>query len=472
MADAPFRSALECGDAIARKEVNPVEVLDAYLARVDRLDPELNAFCLRDDERARADARAAADALLAEPDARRSPFFGVPIPIKDLHDAAGWPTTHASFGSSPDPAPADALPVGRLRAAGMVFMGKTTTPELGTIALTESERFGVSRNPWDPSRTPAGSSGGAAAAVAVGMAPIAHGSDGGGSIRSPSSVCNLVGLKPSRHRITSEVEVYHGGATQGVLTRTVADTAAALDVLAVFDPGAWNNAPAPARPFRQEVGADPGRLRVAMCIDNALGLPYDQAVADGVRHTASLLAELGHEVVERTDVWPDPELFLDGFMTVWNTGSADLELTTLEPLNRALREAGEATSSIRYVEAVMTLQRECRKIVGRWGADWDLLLIPTIGIEPPPVGMCWEGYPEDPLAPMALNMPMGLYTAPFNIAGLPAISVPTYVTEGGLPIGSQLVGPPWRDDLLIRVASQLEEVVGWPDRWPPMAAVA
>ena len=444
-------------------------MLDAYLERVDRFDPTLNAFCLRDDDRARADARAAAETIAAEPDAVRSPFFGVPIPIKDLHDVAGWPTTHASLGSSSDPVAADALPVARLRAAGMVFMGKTTTPELGTIALTESERQGVTHNPWDPARTPAGSSGGAAAAVAVGMSPIGHGSDGGGSIRSPSSVCNLVGLKPSRNRITSEVEVYHGGATQGVLTRTVADTAAALDLLAVFDPGAWNNAPPPARPYRQEVGAEPGRLRVAMCIDNALGLPVDPAVADGVRRTAALLEAAGHEVVERDDVWPDPEPFLLGFMTIWNTGSAGHGLTQLEPLNQALRDAAELTSSLQYAESVMSLQAQCRGIASRWTTDWDLLLIPTIAIEPPLVGMCWEGYPEDPMAPMTHVMPMGIYTAPFNMAGLPAINVPTHVTDAGLPIGSQLVGGPWRDDLLIRVASQLEELVGWADRWPEMA---
>ena len=458
----PHRSALDAGAAIARRDVSPLELLDSYLAAVDRLDPVLNAFCLRDDDRARADARRLGDELVAAPGAPRSPLFGVPIPIKDLHDVEGWPTTHGSMGTTDDPRPADDVPVARLRAAGMVFMGKTTTPELGTIAVTESERLGTTRNPWDPAHTPAGSSGGAAAAVASGMAPIAHGSDGGGSLRSPASACNLVGLKASRNRIPETVESLLGTATQGVVSRTVADTAAALDILSAFDPCAWNNAPPPARPFLDEVGADPGHLRVAVCFDNALGYDVDPSVAAAAAHTAALLADAGHDVVEwaGAKVWPDPERFLDGFMAVWNTGSAGVPTDRLEALNRALRDSAEATSSITFAESVRILQGLAREVCGRWGPDWDLLVTPTMAIEPPEVGAAWAGYPDDPMAPLAFVMPMGVFTAPFNVCGLPAISVPTTLAPSGLPIGTQLVAGPWRDDVLIRVASRLEEQVG------------
>ena len=193
------------------------------------------------------------------------PFAGVPMLIKDLNDVAGWPTTFASKASDGSPRPADSLPVARLRSAGFVFSGKSTTPEFGTIPVTESDRLGRTRNPWDPDRTPGGSSGGAAAAVAAGALPVAHASDGGGSIRIPSSCCGLVGLKPSRHRVTNDVTTMIAASTQGVVARTVADQAAVLDVMAGPDRGAWEVAPPLARPLAAEVGTPPGRLRVPGC---------------------------------------------------------------------------------------------------------------------------------------------------------------------------------------------------------------
>jgi len=466
-----FRSAVDLGEAIARREVSPLEALDAYLERVERFDPELNAFCLRDDDRARADARRVGEALIADPDALRSPLYGVPIPIKDLHDAQGWPTTHGSWGSSPDPVEADDLPVGRLRAAGLVLMGKTTAPELGTISFTESDRLGITRNPWDTTRTPAGSSGGAGAAVAVGMAPIGHASDGAGSIRSPASVNNLVGLKPSRNRITTQAEILTGGATQGVVSRTVADTAAALDIMSAFDPGAFNNAPPPARPYLAEVGADPGRLRVAVAVEGAIPTVIEPGVRDAVAIAAKWMAELGHEVVEREDVWPDPGQFIDGFFKVWGTGSSGsgVDPEKMEPLNKALREQGTALGSIDYVDALISIQLLARNWAGRWGQDWDVLLTPTIGVEPPLVGACWEGAELDPTLPLMNCFPMGVYTAPFNLSGFPAISLPVHVTDSGLPIGVQIAAGPFDDALLIRLGSQLETAIGWADLWPAMA---
>jgi len=457
-------SALDVAAAIRAREVSPSEVLDHYLGQVDRLDPHLNAFAFRDDERARADARAADD-LVASAAAEDLPAFcGVPIPIKDLYDVAGWPTSNGSRAGSDEPASDDELSVGRLRGAGFVLMGKTTAPELGTISCTESMRFGPTRNPWNQGHTPGGSSGGAAAAVASGMAPIAHASDGGGSIRIPASCTGLVGLKPSRNRITGLTEKLTGGATCGVLTRTVADTAAALDVMAVFDPGAWNLAPAPARPYTREVGAAPGSLRIRVCTDNVLGVPLDDACSAAIWRTADLLRGLGHEVVEGPPEWPDPGEFLTGFLTVWNTISAGERLTDpalLEPHNVANRTEAEATGSIAYVESEHMLQRSSRAFTPQFGRDFDVLVTPTMAVEPPEVGSVWAGMEDDPTAPVNNCIPMAVYTAMFNVTGLPALSLPVHVADSGLPVGVQFAAPPWQDDLLIRLGSQVEAASPW-----------
>ncbi len=463
-------TALEVAAAIRAKEVSPVEVLDGYLAEVDRLDPELHAFSLRDDERARADARAAAEAITGTPADELPPFLGVPLPIKDLNDVAGWPTTHGSEASSPDPAAADGLEIGRLRRAGFVFMGKTTTPELGAISCTESTRFGPTRNPWDPDRTPGGSSGGAAAAVASGMAPVAHASDGGGSIRIPASCTGLVGLKPSRNRVTSDVESLASASTSGALCTTVADSAALLDVLTELDTGAWNVAPPPARPFADEVGADPGRLRVLVAVDNALGIPPAPACVDATRSAADLLSDLGHDVREGSPHYPDPGAFLVGFLTVWATISAAQGLVDpdrMEAHNLASRAQAQATDSLTYVEALAQLQAASREFTSQFGRDFDVLVGPTMAIEPPPVGSVCAGIEDDPNAPVANSTPMAAYTALFNVSGQPAISLPLHVSVDGLPVGVQFAAPPWQEALLIRLASQIEAARPWaplPDR--------
>jgi amidase len=335
--DLPFTSATELASAIRAKEVSPVDVLQTYLERVDRFDPVLNAFVFRDDDRALADARAAADRLANESIDDLPPLFGVPVPIKDLEDVAGWPTTLGSFAAADDPRPTDSFAVARLRAAGAVLMGKTTTPEFGTVSFTESDRLGVTRNPWNPEHTPGGSSGGAAAAVASGMAPIAHGSDGAGSIRIPSSCCNLVGLKPGRHRVTQEFESMAGGVTSGVLARTVADAALGLDVLAVRDPYGWNMAPPLERSFREEATMDPGRLRVRMSIPSPLGLPVEPTVEAATRRLADQLAALGHEVTEDEPRWPDVGEVYEAFLVMWSTGAATFDLANpdrVEPHDR------------------------------------------------------------------------------------------------------------------------------------------
>ncbi|MGB6056698.1 MAG: amidase [Microthrixaceae bacterium] len=464
-----FNSALECAAAIRTKSVSPVEVLDHYLAEVDRLDPKLNAFSLRDDERARADAAAAAEVIANTPADDLPPFIGVPIPIKDLSNVEGWLTSMGSNAVPEVPAVEDDLPIARLRDAGFVLMGKTTTPEFGSISMTESQRFGATRNPWNPDFTPGGSSGGAGAAVASGMAPIAHGSDGGGSIRIPASCNGLVGLKASRHRITDRTSPMVGASTSGVLARTVADSAALLDVMALLDCGAWSNSPAPQRPWAHEVGVDPGKLRIRVAQTNALGMPVAPSCSQAASETADLLADLGHEVTETDPEWPDAGGFLSAFLTVWSTITASndgLAPDRLEPHNRASHSQAMATSSIEYAKAVLTLQRASRSVVGQFGRDFDVLVTPTMAIEPPRVGSIWIGAEDDASMPVMNAAPMAAFTAMFNVTGQPAISLPLATTDAGLPIGVHFISSPWQEAQLIRLASQIESERPWADRWP------
>lgn len=464
-----FDSALDAAAAVRRKEVSPSELMDHYLAEVDRLDPQLNAFAFRDDDRARAWAAESTEMVARTPADELPPFAGVPIPIKDLDDVAGWPTTFGSRGTPTGPAAEDVPEVARLRAAGFVVMGKTTTPEFGTVSMTESERLGITRNPWNTDHTPGGSSGGAAAAVASGMAPIAHASDGGGSIRIPASCNGLVGLKASRNRITGLVESVFGASTVGVESWTVADTAAALDALAAYDTGSWNLAPPPARPYAQEVGVDPGRLRILVTPDNAIGVPVDPACVAAVEAAASLLESLGHEVVTDGLTYPDPGKFLEGFLSAWTTLSAGVPVVdedVLEPHNRANRAQARALDAMSMVEAVQSLQLLSRRFVEQFGTAFDVLVTPTMAVEPPQVGTVWAGMDDDPMAPLFNCTPMAAYTAVFNVTGQPAISLPLHTAPSGLPVGVQFAAGAWQEDLLVRLASQVEAAAPWSDRRP------
>src|SRR5262245_38005506 len=317
----PFISAVELAAAIRRKEVSPVEVADYYLDRMDELDPRLNAFCHRADDDVRKAASASADELVraASPD-DLPPFHGVPLPIKDLVDVAGWPTTHGSAGASCVPAAASDPVVQRFVDAGFVLLGKTTTSEFGTVPFTESEALGISRNPWDPERTPGGSSSGAGAAVAAGMAPIAHGGDGGGSIRIPASCTGLVGLKPTRGLVTGDTVEVEGLGTNGVVTRSVADTAAVLDVLARHDPAAWWSPPNRTGSFADAmIAAAPAGLRVGVLVDPPIdGLPVDAACTAAVDATLRTLEAAGHHVVDSPVPLPSTDELIGAFTTIWN----------------------------------------------------------------------------------------------------------------------------------------------------------
>ncbi len=467
-----FCSALELADAIRNKKISPVEVVDSYLDRIDRLNVDLNAVTWRRDDEVRKEAREAEAALMRGE--ARGPFFGVPVPIKDLTDVAGWPITFGSRAALDRVATVTAAVVAALERAGCLLLCRTNTPEFGILPVTENQAYGATRNPWDLSRTPGGSSGGAAACVAAGLAPMAHGNDGGGSIRIPASCCGLVGLKPSRGRVSwgpLVCDVMHGGAVEGVLTRTVADTAAVLDVISQPDPLAWYNAPAPERPFREEVGASPGRLRIAFTTEAPTGVPVAPECIEAVKRTAALLEDLGHDVFEGKPDWPEAGEILPAFLAVWNTGLAYWDVSDwdrVEPLSAAMREQAMATDSISYVQALARLQMMSRRIVASWGRDFDVLVTPTIAIVPPEIGMLYEGAEDDPLLPIMKAGDMAAFTPLFNVTGQPGISLPLHWTDAGVPVGVQFVGGPWAEAELIRLASQLEEAVPWRERRPPV----
>src|SRR3954468_17055048 len=273
----PSTPALELAAALRRRELSAVELLDACLEAVDARNGDVNAIVWRDDEAARASARHADEQLARGGDAA---FLGVPIPIKDLTPVAGWPVTYGSHGAPAGVSEEGELTTEALRRAGFVLCGRTNTPEFGPLTVTENLHYGVTRNPWDLERTPGGSSGGAAAAVASGMFPLAHATDGGGSIRIPAACCGLVGLKPSRGRVPRRAQGWLGGVVEGAVTRTVADTAAVLDILSGPDPRSWYNAPAPDRPFLEEAGREPARLRIGLMDHGPNGLPIDPTCAE------------------------------------------------------------------------------------------------------------------------------------------------------------------------------------------------
>jgi amidase len=471
----PFTPAVELAAAIRRMEASPVEVVDVYLERMDELDPCLNAFCHRADDDVRKAAAEAADAVVwaASPEDLR-PFHGVPLPIKDLLDVAGWPTTHGSAGASRAPAVASDPVVQRFVAAGFVLLGKTTTSEFGTVPFTESDALGISRNPWDPDRTPGGSSSGAGAAVAAGMAPIAHGGDGGGSIRIPASCNGLVGLKPTRGLVTNGAVDAEGLATNGVLTRTVCDTAAALDVLARHDPAAWWSPPTRRTTFATTMTMEaPTGLRIGVLADSPVaGIHVDPACAFAVDVTLRALEALGHHIIDTPLPLPPPDELIAAFTTIWNVGGAGIPLADpdrVEPHNRALRAAARTIDSWTYVEGVRTTQHLSRRIVEDFVTSFDLLVTPTMACLPPPVG-AWRTGSNDPLMALHNSYPMAVFTSLFNVTGQPTISVPIHHDDAtGLPVGVQLVAAPWREDLLLHAARSLELAHPWTDRRPPVS---
>jgi len=465
----PTTPALELAAALRKREVSALELLESCLAAVDARNPELNAVIWRDDEAARAAARAADERLDAGEEA---PFLGVPIPIKDLTAVAGWPLTYGSEGAPEGPSEESELVVDALRRAGFVLCGRTNTPEFGPLTVAENSRYGITRNPWDSERSSGGSSGGASAAVAGGLFPIAHANDGGGSIRIPAAYTGLVGLKSSRGRVPRLAQTWMGAVVEGVVTRTVADTAAALDATAGPDPLAWNNTPPPTRPFAEEVGATPGRLRIGLMAEAPLGIPTDPACTEAARSAGALLEELGHEVVEAEVATVSQEL-IESFITMTAGGLADydgVDWEKVEPHNRHGYEAAtKGVSAYDYVVAVRKLEKLSRQEVAHWGRDFDVLLTPTSAILPPLAGSVLAAQHAAPEQPVFETVASVSFTAFGNITGLPSISLPLHWSAEGLPVGTMLTGAPFDEATLIRLAAQLEAARPWADRLAPAA---
>jgi len=454
-------------------ELSAREVVTDALERIEALEPTLNAFVEVDAE----GALASADAI--EPGDER-PFAGVPIAIKANVPVAGLPMTFGSRFLADHRPGHNAYLVRRLQEAGFVILGITNMPEFGILPTTEPRHTGPTRNPWDPERTPGGSSGGAAAAVASGMLPVAHGNDGGGSLRIPASCCGLVGLKPSRGRVSRGPDLGDSYlASDGVLTHTVAETALLLDVLAGYEVGDATWAPRPVEPYATSIRRDPGRLRVAMTADNALEAEVDPECVRGMRETGELLSSLGHDVVEAAPSLPGRDtlrIFTAVFGPAISLGVAYGEMLAgrppaedeIEPLSRALSDMSRSMTSVEYLAALAQLQALARGVVAFF-AEYDVLLTPALAERPLPIGEC-DGLGEHPMEDFARSGRFTPYTALFNVTGQPAISVPAGFGDDGLPTNAQIIGKPLGEDTLLQLAAQLEAARPPAGRRPALAS--
>ncbi|MBZ5737136.1 amidase [Nocardioides mangrovi] len=468
MADLHDLTALEQGELVRRRTVSPLELTEHYLERADRIDSGVDtvgAFVTLTPELARERA-----ATLADRPADAGPLYGVPTAIKDLNLTAGVRTT---FGSA---AFADFVPEASdgvtlsLEAAGLVSLGKTNTPEFGSPCYTEPDVAPPAVTPWDRTRTAGGSSGGAAAAVAAGLVPLAQGSDGGGSIRIPASCCGLVGLKPTRGRISGH-PMYGdpvGLATAGPIARTVADAAAMLDVLAgrrVGDP-AW--APPPSESFLAASRRDPGRLRIGRFITPVItDTAVDPACVTAWEDASRLLESLGHDV-EDVPV-PLPREAVPVFETCWAVLTALSVVPPekehlLRPLTRWLSERGRAVSAPDFGLAIGAMRRYAAAALTAL-APYDAVLTPTLATPPVKVGAMRDD--ADPAADFEAQKDFTPWTSAWNVTGMPAVSLPLHWTSGGLPVGVMLAARPAEEELLISLAAQVEQAAPWADRKAP-----
>jgi aspartyl-tRNA(Asn)/glutamyl-tRNA(Gln) amidotransferase subunit A len=452
--DLADRTATALVEGYARAEISPVEATRAVLDRIAARNGELNAFCLVDAERALAQARQSEQRWSAGTPA--GPVDGVPTSIKDLQLTRGWPTLRGSRTVDPRQDWAEDAPVvARLREAGAVLVGKTTTPEMGWKGVTDSPLTGVTRNPSDPSRTSGGSSGGAAAAVAAGMGPLATGSDAGGSIRIPAGFCGLVGLKPTYGRVPIYPASGFGTLSHvGPITRTVDDAALMLDVLSGPDALDWSALPPPTGSFRS--GLDDGVAGLRVAFSPTLGhVQVDREVAASVRAAVEVLADLGAEVTEENPGFADP---VRDFHVLWFAGAAKAvehlppdRRALLDPGLREIAEEGRSLSALDYLDA--TARRVALgSAMGRFHERFDLLVTPTLPIPAFPAGT--EVPPGWPAPRWTSWTP---FTYPFNLTQQPAVTVPCGRTADGLPIGLQIVGPRHADRRVLAAAKAYQD---------------
>jgi amidase len=472
--DATAQAALvRSGDA------SPLELVDAAIERIEKLNPELNAVVHPLYERARTNARKALE----------GPFIGVPIVVKDLDgELAGAPLHkgNRALKAAKHVATTTSYLFEKLEQGGFIIVGKSNTPEFGLMTTTEPVAYGATHNPWNSEYSTGGSSGGSGAAVASGMVPVGHAGDGGGSIRIPASMCGLFGLKPSRARVSfgpSEAESWAGLVQRHVVTRSVRDSAAALDLVEGYMPGDYYSAPRPARPYAQEVAADPGKLRVGFRTNAPADLvAVDPECVAAVQDAAELLESLGHSVEEASPPALDELVMLTSLMTIMVTDvrAALNQMKTIlgrpvtkddvEPMTWGHYEAAAGIDSAAYLTALNGAHAWTRRVASWWFDDgFDLLLTPTCGEPPPRLGDLSDQSDGGEHAG-GRQVPFAAFTAAFNVTGQPATSVPTYFSAAGLPIGVQLVGAPYREDVLFQIAGQIERARPWHDRLPPIHA--
>jgi amidase len=470
-------------ELVRRGDATPLELVDAAIARIEALQPQVNALTTERFERARAEAAAA--------DLPEGPFRGVPLLLKDLGCTLEGEPDHEGMRALRDAdhrAPVTSHLARRYRAAGLVVLGRASTPELGIMPTTEPAAYGPTRNPWDLTRTAGGSSGGSAAAVASGMVPVAHATDGGGSIRIPAACCGLVGLKPSRGRVSvgpGSAEISRPLSVQFAVTRSVRDAAALLDVAAGEEPGDPVVPAPPSTPYAAGLAAHPGRLRVGlMTTFPGSDEPVDADAVATTELAARLLEAAGHHVeVAHPDALDQPDR-MAAFVPIWSAMAAaslatwgatlgrDLTAADVEPLTWLLAEHGRRVDAVAYMQALATMGALSRRVARWWGtADapgFDLLLTPTLAEPAPELGVL--STPDDPFTGYARGGTFTPFTPVFNQTGQPAISLPLGQSGAGMPVGVHLVAAYGREDLLLQVAAQLEAAAPWADRRAPVHA--
>jgi amidase len=468
-------TALEQAAAVRAGEAAPAELVRHYLDRIERLNDRYGAFITVTADQALAQAEAMTGGAVTDAAAgeRSTPLSGVPTAIKDLTPTAGVPTTYGSRAYAGHVPERDAHVVTLLRRGGTISLGKTNTPEFGLCCYTDNDLAGPARNPWDRARAAGGSSGGAAAAVALGLAPVAHGSDGGGSIRIPASSCGLFGLKTSRGRISAGPDGadVNGLAVQGPLARTVRDAAAMLDLMAVPMPGDPHWAPPlpDGDTFLAHAGREPGRLRIGRYAEPAApGIDVDPACLEAWEHATRVLEGLGH-VVEDIPTPFGPEVS-DFFVAVWGVQSlghaveADAE-ESLRPVTRAWREYGRRIDGAAFAAAVGGMQRAARASIEAT-ARYDAVLTPTLAALPQPVEF-FDEKDAEPLDNLRRQSAFSAFTSVYNMTGQPAANLPLHRTEAGLPVGVSLVGRPAGEAALLALCAQVEAADPWIRHLPP-----
>jgi len=489
--------ALGLAELVRRREIRPEELLDLALARAAEVDPKINAIVAPLHDLARQRCRQPFD--LDGPNGP-APFAGVPFLLKDLfQDIAGLPTSCGSRALLSVPMPHTSDVVRRWLAAGVVVFGKTNAPEFGSRGVTEPRALGVTRNPWNLQRTPGGSSGGSAAAVAAGIVPAAGASDGGGSIRIPAACCGLFGFKAGRGRISLGPEVgegLNGAAVQGVLTRSVRDSAAMLDVMQGPEPHAPYYMPPPSPGYLQTLAQPPGRLRIGFDTASPIGTPVDPEAVRAVEHAARLLESLGHHV-EPASLPVDGRALADDFLNAWYVAQAYLidlvcemsnaSAADFEPDTRMMAAVGRSLSAVDFMRGQSRWQQHVQGL-SDFHARYDLWLSPTLAGPPVPIGhfdtpavLNWLSnlavrlglagrirHSSTYKRQVAANLSWTPYTQLANLTGRPAMSVPLHWTADGLPLGVQFVGPLNSEGRMLQLAAQLESAQPWFERRPAL----